>query len=375
MTADHDKQRIVIGMLDGFGLDYLVASDMPNLKEMIRSGFFKQVTGVFPSVTNVNNVSICCGTWPEEHGITGNSYLDAVSGKAEYMNSADMILTDTIFQRAVRQGAKPALLTCKRKTVELFYKDTAISIAAEDPPEDYVDRLGNPGSIYSCEINYWLWRAALEILQKRPDIQLLYVHTTDYPMHTWAPEEEESLEHLSTMDELVGQAREVAPDAAFFVTADHGMNYKSRCWDLTRVCEERGTPIRFALSPERDYYVKHHRNFTGCAWVWLNAPEDVRKVTEIMRGLKGVEEVLARDEAAQRFHLMPERIGDLVVLGDRDTMFGDLATVSEKLPPTYRAHGSLHEMELPLLIHNFAGELPPSEAFRANKDLASFLYT
>ena len=369
-----DSQRVVVGMFDGFGLDYLEQSDMPYLKDMMRNGFFKPVTGVFPSVTNVNNVSICCGAWPEEHGITGNSYFDAKAGRAEYMNSADMIRTETMFQRAARHGVKSALLTCKRKTVELFHKGTEIAIAAEDPPEGYVARYGSPGSIYSREINSWLWRVAVDMLRTRPDVRLLYVHITDYPMHTWAPEEEESLKHLSALDGLVGQSREVAPDAAFFITADHGMNYKSRCWDLTRVCQEAGTPVRFVLSPERDYYVRHHRNFTGCAWVWLDAPEDAAQVSEIIQGLEGVEGVLTRDEAARRYHLVPERVGDFTVLGDRDTMFGDMDTMYEELPPTYRAHGSLHEMDLPLLIYNFDGELPPADTFRANKDLAPFLY-
>jgi phosphonoacetate hydrolase len=361
-------------MFDGFGLDYLEKSDMPHLKDMMRSGFFKPVKGVFPSVTNVNNVSICCGAWPEQHGITGNSYFDAATGRAEYMNSADMIRTETMFQRAARHGVRSALLTSKRKTVELFHKGTETAIAAEDPPEAYVTRYGSPGSIYSREINYWLWRVAVDMLKNRPDVGLLYVHITDYPMHTWAPEEKESLEHLSALDELVGRAREVAPDAAFFITADHGMNYKNRCWDLTRVCREAGISVRFVLSPERDYYVVHHRNFTGCAWVWLHGPEDAGRVSEIIRGLEGVEGVLTRDEAAQQYHLVPERVGDLTVLGDRDTMFGDMDTVYEELPPTYRAHGSLHEMDLPLLIHNFDGELPPPDAFSANKDLAPFLY-
>ena len=372
---NQNRQRIVIGMMDGLGLDYFEKSDMPNLKDMTRNGFFKQVTGVFPSVTNVNNVSICCGAWPEEHGITGNSYFDPTTGKAEYMNSADMIQTDTIFRRAGRHGVKSALLTSKRKTVELFHQDTEISIAAEDPPPDYVARFGDPGNIYSREINYWLWTVAVDLLRNQPDIQLLYVHITDYPMHTWAPAEKESLEHLKRLDELLGETRAVAPDAAFFITADHGMNYKKRCWDLTRVCQKAGTPIRFALSPERDYYVKHHRNFTGCAWAWLNSPEDMAQVTEIFEGLEGVDEVLSRDEAVRRFHLMPETIGDLTVLGDRDTMFGDLETAPhEDLAPTYRAHGSLYEMDLPLVVDNFDGELPPAEAFQANKDLTRFLY-
>src|SRR3984893_12898750 len=70
------SHRTVVVMFDGFGPDYLAESKMPVLGHWRRDGFYKQVTCVMPSVTNANNASICCGVWPEVHGITGNSYFD-----------------------------------------------------------------------------------------------------------------------------------------------------------------------------------------------------------------------------------------------------------------------------------------------------------
>jgi phosphonoacetate hydrolase len=272
------------------------------------------------------------------------------------------------------QGVKSAMLTCKRKTLELFHDNIEIGIAAEDASQEYKNRYGEPASIYSREINYWLWKVTVDLLKTRPDIGVFYVHITDYPMHAWGPEQGESQKHLQTLDTLIGEARDAAPDAAFFFTADHGMNYKKRCWDLKRVCEERGSPVRFVLSPERDYYVKHHRNFTGCSWIWLNNPDDIGKVMEILQGLEGVEEIISKEEAASRFHLKSERIGDLTVTGDQDTMFGEMETAYEDLPPTYRAHGSFYEMRLPLIIWNYHGELSPADEFRVNFDLTRMLY-
>ena len=60
------------------------------------------------------------------------------------------------------------------------------------------------------------------------------------------------------------------------------MNAKKRCWDLTRVCAAQGLPLRFALSPERDYYIKHHRNLAGSAWVWLQGPGDLEAVRRLI---------------------------------------------------------------------------------------------
>ena len=360
-------------MIDGFGLDYLEASDMPNLKSMTRSGFFREAQCVFPSVTNVNNVSITTRAWPVEHGVTGNSYYDAPSRSAKYMNAAEFIQKPTVFGDSREQGGKTALFTSKRKTTELF-RDADVTVAGEAPPENFVKRLGTPGSIYSREVNYWLWQAAIDTLRNRPDIRLTYVHTTDYPMHMWRPDAPESQEHLATLDRLIGDAAEAAPDAAFFVTADHGMNAKTRCWDLTRVCHEAGVPLRFALSPEADYYVRHHRNFTGCAYLWLNDPEDYRAVAEIMGNLDGVEEVLTGADGAARFHLAPERVGDMVVLADKTTMFGDMENAFEALADTYRAHGSVYEMDIPLVIHNFDGRIGTPAALTHNKDILKPLY-
>jgi phosphonoacetate hydrolase len=147
------------------------------------------------------------------------------------------------------------------------------------------------------------------------------------------------------------------------------MNYKALCWDLFRACRELGTEVRFALSAEKDRYVKHHRTFGGAAWVWLKSPRDESRVAQTLSGLKGVEAVLPRHEAATKFGLMPERIGELVVLADADTVFGELASPMENLEPGYRSHGSLHESEIPLVIYNSKIDPPPAEWFTANLDL------
>lgn len=368
------QQPIIIGMLDGLSTEYLAQSEMPNLKRMMEEGFQKEVSAIFPSVTNVNNVSICCGCFPSEHGITGNSYFNPETGGPEYMNSASMIKADSIFKRAGRHAVKSALLTSKRKTTELLAADCEFSVAAERAPQELIDRFGEPADIYSREINYWLWTVAIDLLENRPDIGVIYVHTTDYPMHTWAEDADESKEHLLMMDRLIGKAQAASPEAAFFFTADHGMNAKVRNWDLMKVCEEAGLPIRFSLSPERDYYIKHHKNYAGCAFVWLNDPADYDGVAKIVLGLEGVESIQTAAEAAAQFHSIPERLGDMVVHCDKETTIGDTDTAFEDLGPHYRNHGSLYEMDVPLAIWNFKGDLPPAHTFTHNKDLTSFLF-
>jgi phosphonoacetate hydrolase len=369
------QQRIVIGMIDGFGTDYFGVQTLPAIDHMSKAGVYRDVQAIMPTVTNVNNVSISCGVLPSEHGLTGNSYFNENTGEADYMESAEFLMRPTLSQRAAQHGVTSALLTCKKKTINLLAKDALIAIAAEDPPAEFVARYGEPGNIYSREINYWLWKVAADLLRTRPDIGVLYVHTTDYPMHMWAPEQRESQEHLRRLDDLIGNAAEAAPDAAFFLTADHGMNFKKRCWDLDKALGAHGAPVRYALSAEKDRYVKHHRTFGGTAYVWLNSSDDLPAIRARILRLEGIESVMTRDEAAAEFGLMSERIGELVVTGDRDTVFGELAGEYEALENTYRSHGSLHESDVPMIIYNYKGALPQPERFRRNADVAHFLFS
>lgn len=368
------NRRVVILMIDGFGPDYYEQSSIPNLKRMAAQGSFTIVSGVMPAVTNVNNASIVCGAWPETHGITGNSYFDAAKGAAEYMEDAASVLVPTLFERGAKRGVKSALLSSKKKTIALLSKGTELAITAEDPPAAVRAKLGDPPPIYSAEINHWLYRAMIDVLKSRPDIGLLYVHTTDYPMHTWPPAAPESQAHLEKLDALLGEAAVAAPDAAFVVTADHGMNFKTRCWDLARACANRGLELEFALSAERDKYVKHHRTFGGTAWVWLKSPRDAEKAKTIIAGLEGVESVLSRSEAAERFHLMPSRIGELAVLGDRETVFGEMETERETLAPGFRSHGSLHEAKVPLILFNTQGSAVANGPAKVNFDAVKDMY-
>ncbi len=360
-------------MCDGFGLPYLENSRMPELARWRKSGLFRQVQDTMPSVTNTNNASICCGVWPEKHGITGNSYLDERTGREEYMETADLLLAPTLFQRASTKGVKSALLTAKKKTASLLPAGADVILAAETPTEDWVRRLGAAPDIYSREINYWVMRAAIDLLKKRSDLRCLYIHTTDYPMHTWPPESAESKEHLAKLDALFGEASAAAPDAAFLLTADHSMNHKTRCWDLEKACARRGAPIRIAISVDRDKYPKHHRGHGGVSWVYGKDAKDIDRIARVVTELQGVELVLTRTEAARKYRMMASRIGDLAVFGDKDTVFGTLESEQEALPPEYRNHGSLHERDVPLVIYNADAKLAP-EDFRYNLDLAKWLY-
>jgi len=370
-------QKTIIIMIDGFGEDYYRASEMPNLNKMEKEGIYKVVPSLMPAVTNVNNIAIATGDSPEKNGITGNVYLNPETEREEYIEDPNLILTPTIFERAKKAGTKSALFSCKKKTVDLMGRAADIRLCPECNGADhseFSDQFGSPPDIYSKEASYWIFKSAIYAIQKNPDLGLIYIHTTDYPMHTWPPQSKDSKDFLHHIDNYIGELRKVAPEAAILITADHGLNHKEFCWDLDKACMNRNTPIKIAISPEKDRYFKHHRGMGGAAYVYLKRKEDLEKVKKTLLSLKGVENVLTRNEAVKAYGLMGERIGDLMVVGDKLTVFGALENhESEILEENYRSHGSPYEANVPLFVYN-ASNAPAAEYFKYNYLLAAWMF-
>ena len=367
-------QRIIIFMLDGFGPEYYRSSVMPTLNRMEKKGIFKVVPSLMPSVTNVNNAAICTGELPSINGITGNSYYNLNTGQEEFMEDSSLVLCPTIFQRAGTAGVKSALFSSKKKTTTLLLAGASLVLSPETASQEWISRMGTPPSVYSAEVNYWLMNAALYTMKHDPSISLYYIHTTDYPMHTWAPEEKESRDHLNKIDSLINEMLKLDPNAMVLITADHTVHHKDVCVDIEKASLKKNAPVKIAISAERDRYYKQHRGFGGTSYVYLNKKEDLDKVKKAIASIKGVEQILTRAEAAKKFSLMPDRIGDLVVLADKQTTFGNLdSTESEQLPASYRTHGSTYEVGVPVFIYN-AKNAPSADYFTANYKLAAWLF-
>ncbi len=371
------QQRVIIIMMDGFGEKYYRASAMPFLNQMEQHGIYKIVPSLMPAVTNVNNMAIATGTTPAINGITGNVFFNAKTQKEEYVEDPSLLLTPSLFEKAHNLGIKSALLSVKLKTIEVLGKYADYTLCPECLAVQK-DKWANPpvlSDVYSREVNYQIMDAADSLLKNKPEVRLVFIHTTDYPMHMWTPETDSVKVFLSTMDSYIAKLHQTAPDAAILITADHSMNHKTQAWDLFQVCADKHTPVKIVISPEKDRYMKHHKGLGGSAYVYLLKSSDAASVKKTLLGLNGVDAVLTKSEAAAKYHLMASRIGDFMVLGDVNTVFGQLNGVAyEKLADTYRSHGSAYEAHVPLFVYN-AKTAPAAGYFTSNYKLAAWLFS
>lgn len=369
------RTAVIAITIDGLDPEYLDACDAPNLRALGRAGFSNFGSCMMPSVTNVNNVSIVTGRYPAEHGISSNYRKTRETGEGVYMESSEYILSETLFQRASRLGARSILSTSKDKLRTLLSDGADLAISSERPPSWAVDALGEPPPIYSLEVNGWAIRAAALALKREP-ADIAYISTTDFAMHTYAPGEPESQRHITVLDDAIGDLAADNPDAAIFVTADHGMSAKTRMTDLADALAQRGIGAE-AVPIIKDRYTVHHNNLGGCMFIYMDAGQEgaADEAADALRSAPGVERVYSRQEAADEMRLRYDRIGDLVVTGDAETVFGP-KSLEGSWDDTgagrgLRSHASAHETAIPIIGAN--GDFSDF-AFRENRDIGRYVF-
>lgn len=349
---------LVVVCVDGSEPAYIPeavrAGVAPFLARLQHTGTVLDADCVIPSFTNPNNLSIVTGAPPEVHGICGNYFYDREAGREVMMNDPKYLRCGTLLAAFADAGAKVAVVTAKDKLRTLLgHKLKGTCFSAEKADAATVALVGMPvPSVYSAELSEFVFAAGVKLMERdRPD--LMYLSTTDYVQHKAAPGTPAANAFYAMMDKYLAQLDALGCSIA--LTADHGMNAKHRADGSPDVIYLQdvldgwlGAGKARVILPITDPYVVHHGALGSFATVYLS--EDVKGR---IGSLEGIELVLTREEAAQRFELPPERIGDLVVVSTRHVVIGtskarhDLSGLKEPL----RSHGGLSEQKVPLLFN------------------------
>lgn len=382
----------VVGIcLDGTDPSYLEAASqvMPNLNAMAAKGSGGVARSVIPSFTNPNNIAIATGVPPNINGICGNYYYDQITGAEVMMNDPKYLRCPTIFSTFSEAGVGVAVVTAKDKLRLLLgqgLKGICFSVEAArkgilpDGALRIVEKMGRPApDIYDPEISIYCIEAGVRLLETE-NIGLAYLTTTDFVQHKYKPGSVEANAFYARIDHFIGCLDQLGAIVA--ITADHGMNDKvnpdgsPKVQFLETLLLDAGFLGARVILPITDPYVVHHGALGSYATVYLgNGSIDAAR--GYLEKIPGVELVLDRSEAAQRFQLPADRIGDFVVLADRNTTLGrmpswhDLSVVESGL----RSHGGLHEQHVPFLfnrplVSEYAAKLAAGQA--NNFDLFDF---
>jgi phosphonoacetate hydrolase len=211
--------------------------------------------------------------------------------------------------------------------------------------------------VYSAELSGFVLAAGVKIMAaRRPE--LMYLSTTDYIQHKHAPGTPVANDFYALLDGYLGQLD--AMGCTIVATADHGMNAKHDEAGQPRVIylqslldEWLGEAAARVILPITDPYVVHHGALGSYATAYLPEDTDSTAIADRLRAIPGMELVLDKAAAAERFELPPDRLGDLVLVSSLDHVLGtaaerhDLSGLEEPL----RSHGGISEQRVPLLMN------------------------
>ncbi len=370
---------VVVVCIDGSEPDYMTramaAGAMPWLSRTLPRGADLLADCVVPSFTNPNNLSIVTGVPPAVHGICGNYFFDREAGVEVMMNDPKYLRAETILAAFARAGATVAVVTAKDKLRRLLGKGldgicfsaekADETTAAEHGIDNALAFVGRPlPSVYSADLSEFVFAAGVRLMEtRRPDI--MYLSTTDYIQHKHAPGTPEANAFYAMIDGYLAQLD--ADGAVIAITADHGMNGKTNADDVPLVIYLQdildgwlGAGKARVILPITDPYVVHHGALGSFATIYLPADVEVGPLLSRLGGLAGMEVVLTRAEAARRFELPEDRLGDIVAISTRNVVLGtsverhDLSGLDAPL----RSHGGLAEQRVPLMLNRAVRELP-----------------
>ena len=375
--------------LDGCEPAYLEeaikAGLMPTLQRIRATGTDRLAHSVIPSFTNPNNLSIATGRPPIVHGICGNYLYEPETGKEVMMNDVRFLRAPTVFAKFYEAGARVAIVTAKDKLRALlgaglkfdqdrarcFSAERSASSTAADHGQDNASAwLGMPQpEVYSADLSEFVFAAGVKLLRDwHPDV--MYLTTTDYVQHKYAPEQPEAQSFYRMFDTYLTQLD--AMGAAIVVTADHGMKPKHLKDGSPAVVYVQdlldawlGKDAARVILPITDPYVVHHGALGSFATAYLPAGTNQADIIARLRATDGIILVIDRAEAVKRFELPADRIGDIVMISGENMTLGtsahrhDLAALNEPL----RSHGGLTEQEVPFIVNRVI-DLPSQPVLR-----------
>jgi phosphonoacetate hydrolase len=296
------------------------------------------------------------------------------------MNDPKWLRAPTILATLADTGTQVAVVTAKDKLRRLLgHKMQGVCFSSEKADQvtvadngitNVLELVGMPvPSVYSAELSEFVFAAGAALLEARKP-EVIYLSTTDYVQHKHAPGDPQANGFYAMMDRYL--ARLDALGAVVALTADHGMNAKVKMDATPNVIYLQdlldawlGAERARVILPITDPYVVHHGALGSFATVYL--PADVAgDVIGRLQALRGIEVVLPRAEAAQRFELPADRIGDIVVVSARSVVLGTSRSRHDlsQLEVPLRSHGGISEQQVPLIVNRPIGGLDGNRRWR-----------
>lgn len=358
-------------VLNVVGLTPALLAHMPKLRSLAEEGFSAPLEPAFPAVTCTAQASMLTGADPSEHGIVGNGWYFRDLGEVLLWRQHNQLVGGEKVWDAAREidpdysvanicwwyamGADTDWLVTPRP---IYYADGKKEPDFYSRPPELHDELESKigpfplftywGPTADLPSSKWVAQAAAQVFDsKSPDLTLVYLPHLDYDLQRFGPDHPKAVAAAKAIDEVAGElaAGARARGASVIVVSEYGITRATRPVDINRLLRREELLEVYVqdgmeyLDPwaSRAFAVADHQ----IAHVYVDDPDDIPQVRELLEGLDGVAEVLGEVGKADA-GLDHERSGELVAVAEPDAWFTYYYWLDDARAPDFAPMVEIH---------------------------------
>jgi predicted AlkP superfamily pyrophosphatase or phosphodiesterase len=356
---------------------------------------FQPLQSVFPAVTCTAQATFRTGLAPAEHGIIANGRFERKTRKTEFWNQAAALLPPTRIWTPLRaKGGTVAELFCQQSlgdTVDLLlspapvhkHSGGIVQDCYAKPSHLYRDlcqQIGRKfnlfsywGPLASAKSSRWIAAATRAVISNpalRPDFVTTYLPHLDYVLQKKGPDDAAAVQRAVKL---------VTTELRSLCRAAEENGYGVLIWGDYAI-----TPARHPIYPNRE--LREHGFFRErlvagrsypdlyestafamvdhqVAHVYVQDPQKLREVRQLLSDLDGVAEVRTRAECLDH----PDS-GELIMTAEAGAWFAYPWWSDSKRPPDYATHVDIHnKIGFDPCELFWGGYLPPSVSLEAER--------
>jgi hypothetical protein len=249
------RARTLIVIFDGLRPDYVTPENMPNVYALKEGGSYALDNhSVFPTVTRVNASSYATGSYPNKHGLLGNTVYFPEVDKTRGLNTGDVeelmrindgtgskLLTSVSFGELLQRAGSELMVFSSGSSGQAFLQNHTVSGRGLIHPDvtlpaslkvDVIRTLGSPPA--SAKPNTaqheWATRALLQygLVKDGPAVCAIWLSDPDGTAHSDGIGSPSTMQSIKVVDHLFGIIMKALTDNELLsvfniiITADHG---------------------------------------------------------------------------------------------------------------------------------------------------------
>lgn len=248
-----NRTRVIILMFDGLRPDYITPELMPNLYAFkMQNSYGAQNHSVYPTVTRVNSASYATGSYPEHHGLMGNTvYFPQVdklkglnTGEAKELMRADEatnhnLLTAVSLGEILAQHGEKLMVFSSGSSGQAFLQNHKVPNGAIINPElilpesfkdEVMNRIGTPPPYTKPNEGRHKWMMDAFLKYGLPDdgplVSAIWFSDPDGTAHAEGIGSQPAIQSLKIVDAQFGRMLDAikVKNASFniLISTDHG---------------------------------------------------------------------------------------------------------------------------------------------------------